>query len=1011
MFKLLQVIQDVCEQAAMAAEKPYLGSSMLASLLQMCRDNSIAMARQSASTMLSLVFKCPENAAYLMQSAEMSNSLCAELCHTGDFQIQMDLAEIVFRAAKHGLLTDQLVQHFGDEVILKLGKLTSMPVKSINLATELRCLVMALNHHLGDKARVHSVLAKACSLGQMNLAGQWIDFGTVSFLMGLPDEVGNGSCPEALDINADSCKGEVVMPSGNGSETILRLLLPQFPAELMPAKQQIFQKARRRAFKIELTFHSKDFQHIAALVPQVSTWAQKKCIQASKDLLGSEETFPAASLRPTLKPKCSVGIYPALNLIPAPVSLSGQQHFGVERFCQAAQPASSAVPSAGKQYTSRKLDEVRDMPPWMQNALGQDIVGPESGCLLPNCSHSPSRASTNASEASQNSMEHAQKITPEHKPGGKSASAHDEAAQKAKQALRKLSWLDGQEAQVEAPSPEMPPRSSPDPNMNPALADNGLNSPSTSPAKKITAKTAGRVGRKQVAQVKAANKVKPARKPRKTTQMKLAQQKEQTEDPGHGAAFHQPLRKAQTAKRTTKKPCSQIDAIPELESVTTKRKPSMQKPHRTDSLEGQEHLGAEQGLGVSPTIESSQQNSMPDVPLTGAPSHRLRGFEVPQHMDDALDFHLRTTERRPEPAPSSRLRSDTDDEEGDRQDNPASVEKMLASMLEKQDTLQMPAQQTMALPIQPAPRDMADNPMHPLALQRKLKIGINCKLPQQARDTPGGLTNKFLLADKDDDRDLLAPFSLDLTSFGCVDGEAKSKAQGPELPALPRPLLQQASCRREHVKQLAAANAPVCETGVKSERVMDTDGPSLQHVVASMLQEAPDDSEEEESSGGGLAELQQTMARVVANQKQAARKKQMDILQTAQAQIDEENARFAKSIEHDMACLQAASQAQLQKLSQQMAGKMASIKQLQEQCQQETLKLWQQCQDIYTHSKPVFIQIQAAAEKQQAQKKRKFADLQARSAAVMQRAEDEIAHSSRKAQKLPSIAKLLKTFV
>ena len=39
------------------------------------------------------------------------------------------------------------------QVSVKLGQLTSMPVKSINLAKELRSLVMALNNHLGDKAR------------------------------------------------------------------------------------------------------------------------------------------------------------------------------------------------------------------------------------------------------------------------------------------------------------------------------------------------------------------------------------------------------------------------------------------------------------------------------------------------------------------------------------------------------------------------------------------------------------------------------------------------------------------------------------------------------------------------------------------------------------------------------------------------------------------------------------------------------------------------------------------
>ena len=40
-------------------------------------------------------------------------------------------------------------------------------------------------------------------------------------------------------------------------------------------------------------------------------------------------------------------------------------------------------------------------------------------------------------------------------------------------------------------------------------------------------------------------------------------------------------------------------------------------------------------------------------------------------------------------------------------------------------------------------------------------------------------------------------------------------------------------------------------------------------------------SDEEGSAGVGFAELQQTMARVVANQKQAARKKQMEILQAS----------------------------------------------------------------------------------------------------------------------------------
>ncbi len=46
--------------------------------------------------------------------------------------------------------------------------------------------------------------------------------------------------------------------------------------------------------------------------------------------------------------------------------------------------------------------------------MQEEVVPAQEGLLLMQCS-SPSRASTNASQDSQNSMEHAQKITPEHK--------------------------------------------------------------------------------------------------------------------------------------------------------------------------------------------------------------------------------------------------------------------------------------------------------------------------------------------------------------------------------------------------------------------------------------------------------------------------------------------------------------------------------------------------------------------------------------------------------------------
>ena len=67
------------------------------------------------------------------------------------------------------------------------------------------------------------------------------------------------------------------------------------------------------------------------------------------------------------------------------------------------------------------LQEARNLPDWMQ-----DVVGQESDGLLMMPSSSPSRASTNASADSQDSMEHAQKITPEIKSGGRPKSANEE---------------------------------------------------------------------------------------------------------------------------------------------------------------------------------------------------------------------------------------------------------------------------------------------------------------------------------------------------------------------------------------------------------------------------------------------------------------------------------------------------------------------------------------------------------------------------------------------------------
>ena len=55
--------------------------------------------------MLALIFKCPENAACLMQSSELSSSLGKELRLTGDYQIQVIQGKFLLNVDSFGCVS------------------------------------------------------------------------------------------------------------------------------------------------------------------------------------------------------------------------------------------------------------------------------------------------------------------------------------------------------------------------------------------------------------------------------------------------------------------------------------------------------------------------------------------------------------------------------------------------------------------------------------------------------------------------------------------------------------------------------------------------------------------------------------------------------------------------------------------------------------------------------------------------------------------------------------------
>ncbi|KAK9806156.1 hypothetical protein WJX72_003524 [[Myrmecia] bisecta] len=218
-----------------------------------------------------------------------------------------------------------------------------------------------------------------------------------------------------------------------------------------------------------------------------------------------------------------------------------------------------------------------------------------------------------------------------------------------------------------------------------------------------------------------------------------------------------------------------------------------------------------------------------------------------------------------------------------------------------------------------------------------------------------------------------------------------------------------------------ARRAGRAAAGEESEEEADLGG-----VVRTMLAGISQDGDSDDD-GGGLEDLQRVLARVVQSKREAARQKQLAILQgvnqTISAQLTEFQAggvnqtisaqltEFQAGVKRELRDLQAAGEQRFAELEGHMEEKMAQMSAEAQQHQQRMHTHWQEYKALYTQQAEVKKELQKALDKKQAGQKRKLAALQQSASGLVADAEARISKTRKTAAKFPAIAKLLKEFV
>eukprot|EP00798_Chlamydomonas_sp_ICE-L_P029249 gene29249-12494_t len=180
-FEFPQSDHTASQQFAIALAKRLEQLSWIAQQkIESYRSWPVTLKRQLTTTLLDLVTKSRNNMQDMAQDDDMMQKVFKDhLVGCGDYAVQVDLAEILYRCGRNQLHAELLPQIFDSEGATSFQNLLKMTPKNLDLSHELRRILVAYNSSLGSVATVHSyqMTATAVSLPFVKITENWVDVG------------------------------------------------------------------------------------------------------------------------------------------------------------------------------------------------------------------------------------------------------------------------------------------------------------------------------------------------------------------------------------------------------------------------------------------------------------------------------------------------------------------------------------------------------------------------------------------------------------------------------------------------------------------------------------------------------------------------------------------------------------------------------------------------------------------------------------------------------------------
>eukprot|EP01025_Chloroclados_australasicus_P037206 TRINITY_DN378_c0_g3_i4.p3 TRINITY_DN378_c0_g3~~TRINITY_DN378_c0_g3_i4.p3 ORF type:complete len:247 (-),score=40.30 TRINITY_DN378_c0_g3_i4:781-1521(-) len=176
------------------------------------------------------------------------------------------------------------------------------------------------------------------------------------------------------------------------------------------------------------------------------------------------------------------------------------------------------------------------------------------------------------------------------------------------------------------------------------------------------------------------------------------------------------------------------------------------------------------------------------------------------------------------------------------------------------------------------------------------------------------------------------------------------------------------------------------------------------------IEEEEDEDDDSDNDSSELKELQQTLRKTIANQKEQAKKKQLEIIQETQTWISDKETQINEQLTVGIINNAENALKQLNVFKSKMQGKMQQIEQSKEQFQKQVNQLWQEYQDIATQAENQIEELQKNTNNKRTSMKRKLTNFKQEAQQQIQQTEDKL-NKVRKSSKLNNINKLLNQFL